>query len=59
MPIALYGLFTNKFVPTQAILPPGEYKLKIVLSCINGRGTSKTIKLISPQNWTDLKAESC
>jgi hypothetical protein len=59
MPIALYGLSSNEFVAGQAILPQGEYELKIVLSCINGRGTSTTIKVISPQVWTDLKAESC
>jgi len=41
----------------QAVLPQGEYILKVTVSCENGKGDVKTIKLISPGNWEELKAE--
>ena len=41
----------------QAILPQGEYTLEVAVTCENGKGDVKTIKLISPGNWEDLKAE--
>jgi hypothetical protein len=57
MPIALSTMWnSDKSVP-QAILPAGEYVLKIKVSCANGKGDSKTIKLISPNNSQDLNAE--
>ena len=42
---------------SQAALPQGEYTLEITVTCENGRGDTKTIKLMSPENWEDLKAE--
>ena len=41
----------------QAVLPKGEYVLKIQVSCSNGKGDSKLLKLLSPSNWQDLSAE--
>lgn len=41
----------------QAVLPRGEYTLKITVTCENGRGDAKTIKLMSPGEWEDLGAE--
>jgi hypothetical protein len=41
----------------QAALPKGEYVLKIKVSCNNGKGDSKLLKLLSPTNWQDLSAE--
>jgi hypothetical protein len=41
----------------QAALPKGEYVLKIQVSCSNGKGDSKLLKLLSPTNWQDLSAE--
>lgn len=55
MPIALSAMLNNNTVP-QAILPQGKYVFKIKVSCANGRGDCKTIKLISPNNWQDLEA---
>ena len=56
MPLALSALWNNSSIP-QAILTQGEYILKIKLSCANGTGDTKTIKLFSPNNWQDLRAE--
>ena len=41
----------------QAALPHGEYILEVLVSCEDGKGDAKTIKLISPNNWEDLQAE--
>lgn len=41
----------------QAILPFGEYIMKVSIYCDNGIGTSKTISVISPENWEDLRTE--
>jgi hypothetical protein len=41
----------------QAVLPNGEYVLKIQVSCSNGKGDSRLLKLLSPSNWQDLSAE--
>ena len=38
----------------QATLPPGEYILKVRVSCEKGRGDAKRFKLTSPNNWQDL-----
>jgi len=57
MPIALNTMWiTGSSVP-QAILPEGEYIFNIKVSCANGKGDSKKIKLISPDNWQNLEAE--
>lgn len=53
VPLAL----TAPNVATQFVLPEGEYVMRIEVSCENGRGDSKTIRLISPNNWLDLNAE--
>ena len=53
MPIALMA----PFHAPQAILPPGEYVVKVSVSCDNGKTISKSIHLTSPANWEDLKAE--
>lgn len=53
MPIALSSPGS---VP-QAKLPPGEYVLEVKVSCENGRGDTKTIKVISPNSGQDLQAE--
>lgn len=53
MPLAL----TAPGSVPQATLPQGEYILKVLVSCENGSGDAKTIKLISPDNWQDLQAE--
>jgi len=42
---------------SQATLPPGEYGLKVRVSCENGRGDTKQLKLISPNKWQDLDAK--
>lgn len=57
MPIALTSLWNRSDTPPQAILTRGEYILKIVVSCANGRGDTKTIKVFSPDSWQDLRAE--
>jgi len=41
----------------QAALPKGEYVLKIQVSCSNGKGDSKLLKVLSPTDWQDLSAE--
>lgn len=41
----------------QAILPSGEYILQLIISCENGSGDVMKIKLISPDNGQDLRAE--
>lgn len=41
----------------QATLPKGEYTLEVAVSCENGWGDIKTIKLTSPDNWESLQAE--
>lgn len=41
----------------QAALPKGEYILKIQVSCENGRGDSKLLRVFSPSDWRDLAAE--
>ena len=41
----------------QAVLPSGEYILQIKISCENGSGDVMIIKLISPDNGQDLRAE--
>jgi hypothetical protein len=41
----------------QAALPKGEYILKIKVSCENGKGDSKLLRVFSPSDWRDLAAE--
>lgn len=41
----------------QAALPKGEYVLNIQVSCENGRGDSKLLRVFSPSDWQDLTAE--
>ena len=41
----------------QAVLPQGEYTLEVVVSCENGKGDTKTIRLMSPNDWQNLQAE--
>lgn len=53
MPLAL----TAPVQVSQASLPQGEYTLRVTVYCEKGRGDTKTIKLISPNNWQDLQAE--
>lgn len=57
MPIALGTLWNSNISVPQAILPQGEYILKIKVSCANSKGDAKTIKLTSPNLWQDLQAE--
>jgi hypothetical protein len=57
MPIALTSLWNKSQIPPQAILTQGEYMLKIKVSCANGRGDTKTIRVFSPDDWQDLRAE--
>lgn len=57
MPIALNYSWNNLQAPQQAVLPQGEYKMKVVLSCKNGRGAKKVIKIASPNSWQDLNVE--
>lgn len=57
MPIALTSLWNRTDIPQQAILTHGEYILKIKVSCANGRGDTKTIRVFSPNSWQDLRAE--
>lgn len=40
----------------QAALPKGEYVIRIQVSCSNGKGDSKLLKLLSPTEWQDLSA---
>jgi len=42
----------------QATLPPGEYTLEIAVTCINGKGDTKVIRLVSPQEWEGLRAQA-
>lgn len=53
MPIAL---LSPGNIP-QATLPKGEYIMKVIVLCENGRGDSKIIKVISPDVGKDLQAE--
>jgi len=41
----------------QASLPPGEYTLEVTISCENGRGDSRLIKVISMPDWEGLEVE--
>ena len=41
----------------QVALPPGEYLLRVTISCENGKGDTKTFKLISPHEWHELQAD--
>jgi hypothetical protein len=41
----------------QAYLPPGEYKARIEVSCANGTGDSKTLRITSPSDWRALDGE--
>ena len=41
----------------QAVLPQGEYILKVTVSCEDKQEDAITIKIISPGNWEELKAE--
>ena len=41
----------------QAVLPQGEYILKVTVSCEDKQEDAITIKIISPENWEELKAE--
>ena len=41
----------------QAALPKGEYIFNIQVSCKNGRGDSKLLRVFSPSDWQDLAAE--
>lgn len=43
-------------VASQAYFPPGDYQIKVKVSCENGKGDSRRFKVASPQNWTDLDA---
>ncbi len=38
----------------QFHLPPGQYEIKISISCENGDGITKRFKVTSPQDWLDL-----
>jgi len=41
----------------EATLPPGEYLLKVTVSCENGGGDSRRIRLTSPADWPELAVE--
>jgi len=56
MPIALNSLWNKGTCVPQAILPQGEYVLKVKVACANGKGDTKKIKLISPDSWQQLEA---
>jgi hypothetical protein len=43
-------------IATQVFLPPGEYEIKMNVSCSNGKGNSIRFKVTSPRQWTDLDA---
>ena len=48
-PMALSNPVQNQFY-----LPPGEYKIKIMVDCENGKGDNKYYKIISPTQWNEL-----
>ncbi len=54
-PFALADLSTGGQAP-QAALPAGEYVLEVTVSCENGSGDKKKIRLISPGNQQQLAA---
>lgn len=39
---------------TQAYLPPGEYRFRLMVECANGKGASKEFLISSPTVWTAL-----
>lgn len=41
----------------QAALPHGEYILEVTVSCEDGRGDTRIIKLVSTNDWEGLRAE--
>ena len=41
----------------QAALPPGEYVVRVSVTCENGWGDAKMFKFTSPREWHDLQAE--
>ncbi len=58
MPIALSALTNNPNIPVpQTIFPLGEYVLKITINSANAKGDTKTIRLLSSQNWQDMNVE--
>jgi hypothetical protein len=44
-------------VQNQFYLPPGEYKIKIIVDCENGKWDNKTYIIISPSQWIELDIE--
>jgi hypothetical protein len=38
----------------QALLPPGEYRVKLSVDCENGKGCTKEFFIVSPESWVDL-----
>ena len=56
-PIALYSAWNYSTTVPQAVLLQGEYILKVKVSCENGKGDTKVIKLTSPQQWGNLEVE--
>jgi len=57
IPVALYSAWNYSTVIPQAVLPSGDYVLKVEVSCENGRGDTRVIRLTSPQQWQSLAAE--
>ncbi|NJD55399.1 MAG: hypothetical protein FIA94_03225 [Nitrospirae bacterium] len=51
IPFALSGRLNRN----QAYLPPGKYKVKIEISCENGKRNVKTLWITSPEQWQDLE----
>jgi hypothetical protein len=55
--IAIPMALTAPHSTRQAYLPPGQYKVRIEVSCANGTGDSKTLRITSPSHWRALDGE--
>jgi len=57
IPTALHSAMKYSTSVPEAVLPQGQYILKVEVSCENGKGDTKVIRLTSPQQWQGLEAE--
>ena len=53
--LAISFALSGRIDRNQAYLPPGKYKVKIEISCENGRRISKTLLITSPEQWQELE----
>lgn len=52
-----YALNNVESERNQFYLPPGVYKIEVIINCENGKGDKRRYRIFSPKDWDKLKME--